>query len=161
MRIAGSIAAAWGILGVAGVLGFAVAKLLPAAVEAMDYDLGWTHWVALFAVAWFFLYLKGYRAFQKGFIPRVVERAAYLREQPSLLAGLLAPLYCIGYFGSSLRLKLAVYGVTLAVVAMVLSVRWLEQPWQGIVDAGVIAGLGWGVLVTLVLGGRMLRDRLR
>jgi hypothetical protein len=38
----------------------------------------------------------------------------------------------------------------LAIVGLVLLVGMLPQPWRGIVDAGVVVGLGWGIVALAV-----------
>ena len=46
------------------------------------------------------------------------------------------------------------------VVVLIIGVRMLEQPWRGIVDAGVVVGLTWGLLAILGwgIGAAMGRD---
>ena len=41
---------------------------------------------------------------------------------------------------------LEVYHETRMIVLLILGVRQLPQPWRGIVDAGVLLGLGWGLV---------------
>lgn len=62
---------------------------------------------------------------------------------------LLAPLFCMGFFGATRRVLIAAWVVLIMVAGLVALVRALDQPWRGIVDAGVVVGLGWG-LVTLI-----------
>jgi len=38
---------------------------------------------------------------------------------------------------------MGVFAGTAAIVVLVLLVHRLEQPWRGIVDAGVVTGLTW------------------
>ena len=40
---------------------------------------------------------------------------------------------------------------------LVIVVHQLPQPWRGIVDAGVVLGLAWGLVSFLVLSARALR----
>ena len=35
---------------------------------------------------------------------------------------------------------------TVAIIILVLLVQMIPQPWRGIIDAGVVVGLSWGVL---------------
>jgi hypothetical protein len=43
------------------------------------------------------------------------------------------------------------------IVALVLLVRQLPQPWRGIVDAGVVVGLTWGALAITYFTVRALQ----
>ena len=45
------------------------------------------------------------------------------------------------------------------IVGLIVLIRKLDQPWRGIVDAGVVVGLGWGLVATLWAGGRDLCGR--
>lgn len=96
-------------------------------------------------------YMEGYRGFQKKFVPRVLARAHHLAQSPDTLGVVLAPLYAMAYFRATVRAKIAAWGVTGLVIIAITLVRALAQPWRGIVDAGVVVGLGWG-LVALLLG---------
>ena len=35
---------------------------------------------------------------------------------------------------------------TVVIIILVLLVQMIPQPWRGIIDAGVVVGLSWGVL---------------
>ena len=48
--------------------------------------------------------------------------------------------------GWSRRTKITAYALTFGIVVLVILVHRLDQPWRGIIDAGVVVGLGWGVL---------------
>jgi len=58
----------------------------------------------------------------------------------------LGPLFAMGFFHATLRTRIRVMGLFLAVVVLVLLVHRLDQPWRGIIDAGVVVGLCWGVV---------------
>jgi hypothetical protein len=94
-------------------------------------------------------YFEGYRGFQRGFSPRVVVRALHLALHPRPLHVLLAPLFCMGLIHASRRRLLSSWILLVSIVAIVLLVRVLPQPYRGLVDAGVVVGLAWG-LVALV-----------
>jgi hypothetical protein len=47
------------------------------------------------------------------------------------------------------------------IVTLILAVRLLPQPWRGIVDGGVVVGLGWGVISTVMLFGKELAKGAR
>jgi hypothetical protein len=51
----------------------------------------------------------------------------------------------MGFFDATVKRKRIAYGLTLMVIALILLVEQLPQPWRGIVDAGVLLGLGWGL----------------
>ncbi|MGD9888579.1 MAG: hypothetical protein AB7S56_04850 [Halothiobacillaceae bacterium] len=146
----GRVGAWWGVLGVSLLIGWAVMRLTPIALEAWAMPWGWLEWAV--AVPWlvFMLVGEGYRGFQKGFAPRVAARARYLREHPVVLHVLLAPAFCMGFFHATKKRMIVSWVVTSGIVLLILAVRLLPQPWRGIVDLGVVAGLTWG-LVAIVL----------
>jgi len=154
----GTIAAWWGLLGTVGFLVYVCKRLIPLAVAMNDEQTGLHHWGLLIANVTFMAYSEGYRGFQKNFCPRVAARAAELRDDPSPLRAVLAPLYVMGFFSAPPRVLLTVYTTTIGVAVLVQIVRTLEQPWRGIIDAGVVVGLGWGAVATLYLGVRTLRS---
>ena len=139
------LAAAWGVLGVAGILLFAVYRLTPYAVTAIAGGLTPLQWIVLAGNTAFMAWSEGYRGFQCRFSPRVAARALHLLLHPTPLRALLAPVFCIGYFHASRRGMVAVWAGTLAIVGVVLLVQLLSQPWRGILDAGVVVGLSWGL----------------
>jgi len=146
----GTFAALWGLAGVSIIIGSAVYRLTPLAVDAFAYALLWYHWAALALIVLFMAYSEGYRAFQQGFSPRVAARARYLRQNPRALHAVLAPLFCMGFFYATTRRKITSISVTLGIIVLVVLVRLLPQPWRGIVDAGVVVGLVWGLAALFV-----------
>lgn len=159
-RLRGALGAFWGIAGVALLLGSAVVRLTPVAAEALASPLSLLQWVTLLAVLFFMAYAEGYRGFQQRFSPRVAARAKYLRAHPRALHLLLAPLFCMGFFHATKRRKITSYSVTFGIALLIVLVRLMPQPWRGIIDAGVVVGLLWG-LVSLLLYGiqAFLSDR--
>ncbi|HXY55812.1 MAG TPA: hypothetical protein VEM40_14195 [Nitrospirota bacterium] len=153
----GMIGALWGLMGVILLLGSAVYRLTPLAVQAFTYEMLWYHWVFLALVLFFMAYAEGYRAFQKGFSPRVAARARYLRTHRNNLHLILAPLFCMGYFHAPKRRRVTSISVTLGIIALVILVRLLPQPWRGIVDAGVVVGLAWGLISLLIFAAQAFR----
>jgi hypothetical protein len=151
----GIAAAAWGLAGTAAILARAVWRLAPFAAQVLaERELTALQW--LFAGAWicFMGLFEGYRIFQRGFAPRVVARACHLARQPRLLDATLAPAFCMGLLRASRRRLVTSWTVLAGVVALVLGVRRLAQPYRGIVDAGVVVALAWGVVALAVLAGR-------
>ena len=155
----GALAALWGFGGAFGVVAFAVWRLSPVAVESLHYPLTVVQWAALVGNVLYMLYAEGYRGFQQAFAPRVVARSLYLQQNPTLLRVLLAPLFVVGYFHSSRRRMLMSYGLTAAIICLVVLISYLQQPWRGIVDAGVVAGLVWGLVSMLFFMGQALSGR--
>jgi hypothetical protein len=153
-------AGVWGIAGVLLLLGDAVYRLLPVALELGEHVLSAAQvailvgWIATAAFA------EGYRGFQKQFSPRVVARAVHLGAHPRPLHVVLAPLYCMGLLHATRRRLVTSWTLTLAIVALVLFVRQLPQPWRGIVDAGVVVGLTWGACAIIVYTLRALRGHV-
>ncbi|MCF7972682.1 MAG: hypothetical protein K9N55_02590 [Phycisphaerae bacterium] len=72
--------------------------------------------------------------------------ALYLKNNPTVTRVLFAPFFCMGYFHATRKRKIVAYSLTLAIVLLIVMVRQLDQPWRGIVDAGVLLGLGWGLM---------------
>ncbi len=156
----GRLGALWGLFGVSLLIGWAVVRLTPVAVEAWGMSWGALEW--LVAVPWlaFMLVGEGYRGFQKGFAPRVAARARYLRDNPRPLHVLLAPLFCMGFIHATRKRRIVSTAVTSGIIILILVVRLLPQPWRGIVDLGVVAGLTWGLLAIAWFGVQaMMADR--
>lgn len=130
--------------------------ILGFAREAFAEPLTAAQWV--FAAVWlvFMGYAEGYRGFQKRFAPRVVARAIALARDPRPLRVLLAPAFCIGYFGARRRRVITAWSITAVIVLIVLGVRQVPQPWRGLVDLGVVVGLGWGLAAVAVFAVRAL-----
>ena len=149
MNLVGRLGAAWGAAGILGLLLLAVARLSPRVLDAYAMGLDGIEWTALILFAVFMAYTEGYRGFQLRFSPRTAARVRYLRDRPNLFRSLLGPLFVMGFFHARRRTKIVAYALTTMIVALVVSIQWLAQPWRGIVDAGVVLGLSWGI-VTLV-----------
>jgi hypothetical protein len=52
----------------------------------------------------------------------------------------------MGYFHATRRTKIVAYSLSFGILILVILVHRLDQPWRGIIDAGVVLGLGWGVV---------------
>ncbi len=150
------IGAFWGLAGVLLLLGSAIYRLTPLAVDAFSYPFYWYHWLTLILIVFFMAYAEGYRAFQQAFSPRVAARALYLRNHPNLMHGLLAPLFCMAYFHAQRRRQITSISVTAGIIILVILVRFLDQPWRGIIDGGVVVGLAWGLVSLVVFEYRAL-----
>jgi hypothetical protein len=147
----------WGVAGVIAILLNAMIRLSPLVLELVEEPLSPVEllalvvWVALMAVA------EGYRGFHRQFSPRVVARAQHLAAHPRPWLIALAPLYCIGLVYATRRRLLTSWILTLSIIAIVIAVRRVAQPWRGIIDAGVVVGLGIGVLSIAYFVGRAIR----
>ncbi len=145
----GTFGALWGLAGIVFLLGSAIYRLAPMAVEVFSYDFLWYHWVSLVVNVLFMAYAEGFRGFQQKFSPRVAARAKYLKGNPETLYILLGPLFCMGYIYATKRRKVTSISLTAGIIILILLVRILPQPWRGVVDVGVIIGLVWGIFSLL------------
>ena len=142
--------ALWGIGGILILLGFAVFRLSKMILDMWTYDFSWYHWGSLVIMVTGMAYSEGYRGFQCAFAPRTAARARYLYHTPRLSHVLLAPAFCMGYFYTHRRRQIAATTLTAGIVLAVVLVRFFPQPWRGIVDAGVVVGLTWGIIAVLL-----------
>jgi hypothetical protein len=149
-----SAAGLWGILGVLALLGQAMYRLTPLALDLVDHALEPLQIAVLVAWCAFMIYSEGYRGFQQKFSPRVVARAQHLSEHPRPLFVVLAPLYVIGLVHATRKRLISSWAVSLAIIGLVLIVRQLDQPWRGIIDAGVVLGLAWGAVAIVYFVAR-------
>jgi len=146
----GTLGAIWGISGVSLILIWAIVRLSRVALEGFTFSFAWYHWLSLTAIVLFMSYSEGYKGFQRHFSPRLAARARYLQENPTVMHVLLAPLFCAAFFHTTAKRKVVVYTLTIGIVILVMLVRRLDQPWRGIIDLGVVVGLAWGVVATLI-----------
>jgi hypothetical protein len=146
MRMVGVCGALWGVAGVLALLGLAVLRLMGRVIDMFGYELRWYHWLALLLVVLFMAYTEGYRGFQRAFSPRVAARAKYVYHFPRLLHVLAAPVFCMGYFHIQRRRQIGIFVLTGFIVLFIVLLRFVNQPWKGIVDAGVVVGLTWGMV---------------
>jgi len=147
----GMIGAIWGVIGLAMLLLLAISRLLGNVHESLLVPWHWYHYCALAVSVLGMAYSEGYRGFQRGFSPRVAARARHVRENPRKRFVVLGPLFCASYFHASRRRQITAISVTLGIIVLVALVRLVAQPWRGIIDAGVIVGLVWGVISLVVI----------
>jgi hypothetical protein len=147
--LVGTFALVWGVGGFSALLLFAVLRLAPLALESTAYS--WTLWQgAIFVLNLVFMaWVEGYRGFQLNYSPRLAARAHYLYHHATPAQAVLAPLVCMGFVYATRRRLITAWLLTAGIVAIVLVYRSLPQPWRGILDAGVVVGLAWGVAATL------------
>lgn len=142
----GTIGAIWGILGVTVILGRGLVCIYPFSRELCGMPLTAVQWAALGVSLLFLGYAEGYKGFHLKFSPRVAARALYIRRNPTVLRVIFAPLFCMGYFHATKKRKIVSYSLTVGIILLIIGVGHMSQPWRGIVDAGVLLGLGWGLL---------------
>ena len=118
--------------------------------------MGAIHWTAAALSILVFGVGEGYVAIQKHYMPRLLNRANRLRRRPTVLYGILAPLYCMGLVGWDPVTLLRGWGMVAAIVLMVIAVRWIASPWQEIILAGVVFALAWAAVAATVAGIRFL-----
>ena len=144
--IIGKVGAIWGIVGLSLIFGRGLICLYPYVEELSFSSFSTLHWIALVASLLFMGYSEGYKGFHLKFSPRAAARALYLKNNPTFVRVLFAPLFCMGFFHATRKRKIVAYSLTTMNVVLIILVRELSQPWRGIVDAGVLLGLGWGLV---------------
>ena len=160
MRIIHVIGAIWGILGVTIILGSAIIRVYPHVLDAFNVGLSPLQWVVLFLWSIFMLVAEGYRGFQKLFSPRVAARTWHLVNHGSAIDLILAPLYCIGYFHATRKRMITSWTLTAMITLIVVVVRYLPQPWRGIIDNGVILGLLYGLVWVYIYTVKTFKNRI-
>jgi hypothetical protein len=146
MLLVGYFGVVWGSLGVLGILLFAIYRLAPKAFAAYEGGLSPGQWLITLVVCVLMAYAEGYRGFQTRFSPRTAARIRYLRDRPDIVRSVLAPLFSMGFFHATRRTRIVAYSLSLGVLILVILVQMLDQPWRGVIDAGVVVGLTWGAI---------------
>lgn len=143
----GRLVLLWGVLGVTLLLGQALIRLTPIALAPWAGE-GLSPWQMGVCVVWVGInaYAEGYRAFQLRYCPRVVARGFYVARYGRWWEQALAPVFCMSFFGATRKGLAVAWCLLLGIVLIVIVVHQLPQPWRGIIDAGVVVGLGWGVV---------------
>jgi len=146
----GAIASLWGLVGIGGLLISAIYRLVPRAMEAFHVGLTPPQWALLIVWTLVMGVLEGYRGFQQQFCPRTAARIRYLRDHPTLLRTLFAPIIGMGYVHAKRKTQITAISVTLGIVLLVVLVAHVPQPWRGIIDFGVVIGLSWGTVALFI-----------
>lgn len=136
----------WGLCGVLIFLLSAVWRILPDMHDVFAEQNGLEPYAAVSILLPIMVYLEGYRGFYKRFTPRVVSRGKALVYQDNHIHQILAPLFCMGFIGSTIRRKFGLTIVTMSIVGLVFVVRELSQPWRWVVDLSVAVALLFGVV---------------
>ncbi len=143
----GKLAYAWGVLGFLAFIANGLWRLTPIAWEPIAAgELRWHHWLLLAGWCGFMLYTKAYRGFHRAFAPRFAARAVALARHPTPLDVILAPAFCMGLIHATRKRLIISWLVVAAIGLLVVGMRMLDQPWRGMVDAGVVLGLAAGSL---------------
>lgn len=145
MRRGQAITSGWAVSGVAGLFAWAAYRLGARGLETLRSGLGVLEWAAAVFLIVAFVYGEGLVALDRRWVPKLFERARRLRGERRRLPRLLAPLYGLSLLGSDRGEVVRAWAGTLAIVAAVLAVRALPEPWRGIVDFSVAAALAWGL----------------
>ena len=152
-----SLAAFWGVVGFCLLLGQAIYRLSARALEPIHgRQLASWQWGLYVLSIGILGYSEGYRAFQLRAAPRIVVRAMHLARHPRPLHVALAPFFCTGLFHATRRRLITSWSLYAGLVVLIVAVRQLDQPWRGIVDAGVVVGLTWGTVSILIYYVRAL-----
>ncbi len=140
----------WGVLQVVSIIGNAIKRLLPIAMQPFQENGLLPYQWAMY-VMWsaYMVYMEGYKTFQSKFSPMVAKRAFKLVDHSSPLNVVLAGPFSMGMIdATSKRMKIS-WGVTIGVFGLVQVVKKLPYPYRSIVDAGVVAGLSYGTATIL------------
>lgn len=148
--ITGNLVLLWGIGGVVALLSYAIVRLITISIAAFGFTLTPSHWAVLAVSVGFMAYAEGYRTFQKTWAPRVIGRAFELRENCSPIRLLFAPFYCMSFFHATRKRMLTAWITTILIILLVVLMNRMAQPWRGLIDAGVVVGLSWGVVALIV-----------
>ncbi|MBL8955420.1 MAG: hypothetical protein JNK82_31890 [Myxococcaceae bacterium] len=142
-------AAVWGVLGLVVMLLEALARLTRLAWEGVVVQFAPLPFAV--AVVWCVLnaYAEGYRGFQRRFVPQALDRAFSI-DGRSKLEVVLAPLKVLGVWRTDPKVMRRAWVMVVGITLLVMAVKQLPQPWRGVVDAGVVVGLGWGTVAMLV-----------
>lgn len=140
-----SFSSLWGVVGVLAVLGNAIRRLLPIALE--PFKLGnftpllWAQYVGF---SLFMAYAEGYKGFHLKFSPLVVRRAYTLGRKSPWYHKLFAAPYSMGLFHASRKRQVVSWGLAIGIFGLIKLVKGLAYPYRSIVDAGVVVGLSMG-----------------
>ncbi|MEQ9399305.1 MAG: hypothetical protein RJQ04_09035 [Longimicrobiales bacterium] len=154
-----TLGALWGGLGVAGLLGVAVVRLGARGWTAVEAGLTPVQWAALAVLTAVFVQGEGRMALQRRWVPAVIEPLRTLRSAPAPALLVLAPLHGLALVGVDAGTAGRAWAGVAAVVAAVLLVGTLPQPWRGITDLAVAAALTWGLACVLGSAPSLFRSR--
>jgi hypothetical protein len=146
LKVTRIIGAIWAILGLSLILGSAIIRIIPHVFSAFDRGLSAVQWIILIIWCGFMLITEGYRGFQKLFSPRFAARTWYLTNHGKKIDLILAPFFCMAYFGTTRKRIITSWALTIGIVILIVVVHLVSQPWRGIIDSGVVLGLVYGLI---------------
>ena len=149
-------AAIWGAMGLVALLGYAIVRLASVVADGMGHHWGWQHIAVAAGNTVFMAWSEGYRGFQLRFSPRSAARVKWLAQHANAMQTVLAPLFVMGYFGTTRRRMIGVYLLTGFILAAIAVIHGLAQPWRAALDIGVVVGLAWGLVTFLAALRRTL-----
>lgn len=142
----------WGASGLAAVLVRALAALGPEAarfvVSVERVPLALMVIASVGTMAW----VEGFRGFQRGLIPRLITRSRAIAVGDSWVDRLLAPAAALELVRATPRRLARRWCLVGAIAILVVGTRSLSDPWRGLILAGVVAGLSWGLVSLLIQG---------
>ncbi len=140
----------WGVLGVVSILGNAIKRVIPVALQPFKQnDLSNFQWAIYALWSLYMTYAEGFQAFHLKFSPLVVRRAYELSNKSSILNWLLAGPFSMGLFSATKKRIIISWAITAGVFTLVQIVKKLPYPWRSIIDGGVVFGLSFGTLSIL------------
>lgn len=141
------VLATWGVLGVLLMIGNAIKRLMPIALQPFySSDFTSTQWTLYISWALIMSYAEGFKGFHQKFSPLVVRRSFTLEQNVSLLNVLFAWAYSMGLYSATKKRMIVSWAITGGVMLLVILVKSLTYPWRSIMDGGVVAGLTLGSL---------------
>ncbi|MCY4641711.1 MAG: hypothetical protein OXC41_03300 [Gammaproteobacteria bacterium] len=148
--ICGVIAAGWSLAGLLLLLGFAIWRLSLYTIESLHMPMNWMHWTVFIGFTVFMAHSEGYKGFQKKFSPRFAARTKYLLANSTVTQCIFAPLFSMGFFHAPKKRIVASICLTIMIVVFIFLFQYIPQPWKGLLDAGVVIGLIWGMISTIL-----------
>ncbi len=152
------LAQTWALLGFCLLLGYAVFRLFGHFQDSWNLEYHWYHWILLVVNTVFMAYSEGYKGFQNSYSIKFAGRLKQLETTPSTLKLLLAPLFCMNYFATAKKDMILSYVLTVAIIVLVIVFSFIPQPWRGILDVGVVVGLTYGIIATILISVSSLFD---
>jgi hypothetical protein len=147
----------WAVAGVVFLFVEAAWRLSLRGVATMRAGLTPAEWLALAVVTLAFVYGEGVRALQRKWVPYVLARTRSLRAVRARRHRAAAPLFVMGLMGPPANERRRAWAGIAAIIAAVLIVSSLPEPWRGIIDVGVAAALLWGAGAMVVGAVRLAR----
>ena len=151
----GRLATGWALISLVLLFATAVVRLAARGIETIRAGLDPAEWLALVVLMALFIYGEGVRGLQRRWVPAVLRRVAELRTGRCVSHWMLAPLHAMLLIGAPKATLWRAWAGVAAIVAAVLIVRSLPEPWRGMTDISVAAALAWGLIVILA-GARRL-----